>query len=321
MVEYFGGSTEPWIPDNLRSGVSWADRYEPEVNRTYQELARHYGAAVVPARVRKPKDKAKVEVTVLLVERWILARLRNRVFFSLAELNQAIRELMEELNARLMNKLGVSRRELYEKVDRSRLQPAPANRYEMSEWKVCRVNIDYHVEPEGNYYSVPYQLAGERVEVRLTSSVVEVYYRGRRVGSHQRLYGRGLFQTLTEHMPPAHREYLEWTPSRLVSWAEKTGPATAAFIGQLLERRPHPEQGYRSCLGILHLGKRHEPERLEAACARAAQLGSYNYRTVKNILAAGLDRLPLEPSWGEVGLGEHENIRGASYYQEEEVLC
>ena len=321
MVEYFGGSSELWVPDNLKSGVSWADRYEPEINRTYAELAQHYGAAVVPARVGKAKDKAKVEVSVLIVQRWILARLRNRTFFSLAELNAAIWGLLEEVNARVMKRLGVSRRELFARLDRPALGPLPAERYEIAEWKRCRVNIDYHVEADSNFYSVPYPLVQEDVEARLTASVVEVYFKGQRVASHERLYGRGLYATRREHMPRSHREYLEWTPSRLIGWAEKTGPATAQLVGEILARREHPEQGYRSCLGILRLGKSYEAQRLEAACARATQLGSYSYRTVKNILSSGLDRVRLEGVSREAEVTPHENIRGAGYYEGGELSC
>ena len=287
MLEYFGGSSEIWVPDNLKSGVTRPDRYEPGINRTYEELAVHYGTVVIPARVRKAKDKAKVEAGVLLAQRWILAVLRNQTFFSLSELNEAIWEQLEILNGREMQKLEASRRELFERLDRPALKPLPQERYEISTWHRCRVNIDYHVEVDHNYYSVPYALIHERPEARATPSVVEVYFKGRRVASHQRRTGRGQFSTEPEHMPRSHREYLEWTPSRLTAWAEKTGPATGRLISEILQRRRHPEQGYRSCLGIMSLGRRYDEHRLEAACARAEQLGSYSYRTVKNILRSG----------------------------------
>ncbi len=321
MLDYFGGSSEIWVPDNLRSGVSWADRYEPGINRTYADLAAHYGAVVIPARVRKPKDKAKVESAVLVAQRWILAVLRHRTFFSLAELNEAIREQLENLNTRKMQNLGVSRRELFERVDRPALKPLPQERYEISTWKRCRVNIDYHVEVEFSYYSVPYQLIHEEVEARATPSVVEVYFKGRRVDSHLRLRTRGEFCTLAEHMPRSHREHLEWTPSRLTAWAEKTGPATGRLVSEILHRRRHPEQGYRSCLGIMSLGRRYDEQRLEAACARAEHLGSYNYQTVKNILSSGLDRIPVEQEKEPAPRPEHENIRGAEHYTGGELTC
>lgn len=323
MAEYIGGSTELWVPDNLKSGVSKADRYEPEVNRTYAELARHYGAAVVPARSGKPKDKAKVEVGVQIAQRWILARLRHLTFFSLAELNAAIRPLLSELNGRVMKKLGVSRSELFTKLDQPALKALPTERYELAEWKLCRVNIDYHVEVDANFYSVPYQLVREQVEARVTASIVEVYFKGQRVASHQRLDGKRLFSTQPGHMPRSHREYLEWSPSRLISWAEKTGPSTGTLVAEILQRRDHPEQGYRTCLGIMRLGRTHDSARLEAACARAVQLGSYNYRTVKNILSSGQDRLPLdEPTSACVtATPVHDNIRGASYYAGKELPC
>jgi transposase len=321
MLEYFEGSSEIWIPDNLKSGVFRADRYEPGVNRSYEELAEHYGAVVIPARVRKPKDKAKVEAGVLLAQRWILAVLRNQTFFSLSELNEAIWEQLEILNGREMQKLGASRRELFERVDRPALKPLPQERYEMATWKQCRVNIDYHVEVDKYYYSVSYQLIHEQVETRATKSVVEIYFKGRRVASHQRLRGDQRFSTKPEHMPRSHREHLEWTPLRLTAWAEKTGPATGRLVSEILKRRRHPEQGYRSCLGIMSLGRCFDENRLEAACARAEKLGSYGYRTVKNILSSGLDRIPLEQETESSPSPEHENIRGAAHYAGGEAVC
>ena len=321
MSDYFGGSSEIWTPDNLKSGVVWADRYEPGINRTYEELAGHYGAVVIPARVRKPKDKAKVESAGQVAQRWILAVLRHRTFFSIAELNEAIWERLENLNGRPMQKLGVSRRELYERLDQPALKPLPQERYELSTWKWCRVNIDYHVDVDDNLYSVPYQLIHEKVEARVTPSVVEVLFKGQRVASHPRKKGKGQFETKPEHMPRSHREHLEWTPSRLIHWAEKTGPATGRLVSEILKRRPHPEQGFRSCLGVMRLGRRFCNERLEAACARAEALSSYSYRTVKNILSAGLDRVVLEAGAEARPQEEHENIRGADYYEGGEFRC
>jgi transposase len=321
MGEYYGGSSEIWVPDNLKSGVYLADRYEPGINRTYEELATHYGAVVIPARVRKSRDKAKVEAGVLVAQRWILAVLRHQTFFSLVELNEAIGEQLEILNGREMKKLGASRRELFERLDRPALKPLPRERYEMATWGQPRVNIDYHVEVDGNYYSVAYQLIHEKVETRSTPSAVEIYYKGRRIASHPRLQTPGDFSTLPEHMPRSHREHLEWSPSRLINWAKKLGPATGRLVGEILQRRPHPEQGYRSCLGILSLGRRYEQQRLESACARAEQLNSYSYRTVKNILSAGLDQIAFEQDRETVPCPEHENIRGASHYAGGELSC
>ncbi|MGH2376435.1 MAG: IS21 family transposase [bacterium] len=314
MLEEFGGCPELLVPDNLKAGVTDPCYYEPIVNRTYEDLARHYGAAVLPARAYHPKDKPKVEANILVVQRWILARLRDRVFFSLAELNAAIRELVRELNDRPMKHLGASRRELLERLDRPALKPLPPTRFEMAVWKECGVNIDYHIAFEHNYYSVPYPLVHQRVEARATATTVEIFLKSRRVASHVRLYGRGQCSTLKEHMPSAHRAHAEWTPSRIIAWAEKTGPATARVVQEILQSRPHPEQGYRACLGLLRLGQARGAERLEAACARAEQLGAYNYRTVKNILASGLDRVPLDET-APSPLPAHDNIRGAAYFQ------
>jgi transposase len=325
MAAYFGGSTEIWVPDQLKSGVRRPCRYEPGINRTYQELAEHYGAIAIPARPGKAKDKAKVESAVLVAQRWILARLRDQTFFSIADLNQAIWKLLEELNDRPMQKLGASRRQLYERLDRPALAPLPTEAYELAEWKRCRVNIDYHVEVDHHPYSVPHQLLRESVEVRYTTSIVEIYYKGKRITSHRRRYDRRP-STKAEHMPRSHRAHAEWTPSRLIRWASKTGPATGRLVAEILRSRPHPEQGYRACLGIMRLGRRYGAERLEAACLRAQHLRSYSYRTVKNILSSSQDRLPFDDQ--ETRPTEptpvHANIRGASYYAaaaEEETEC
>lgn len=322
MLEYFGGSTQLWVPDQLKSAITHPCRYEPGVNRTYQDLAKHHDAVVMPARPGKARDKAKVESMVLVAQRWILARLRHRTFFDLAELNVAILELLEQLNDRPMQKLGVSRRELWERLDRPALRPLPITRYDLAQWKPCRVNIDYHVEVDHHPYSVPYQLIGEEMEARYTSSVVEIYYKGRRLVSHARRYDRQP-STLPEHMPSSHRAHAEWTPSRLIHWAEKTGPATGRLVAGILERRPHPEQGYRACLGLMRLGRHYGPERLEAASARAERLRSYSYRTVKNILASAQDHLPLEDEPPAPDpTPTHGNIRGADYYAaKEETEC
>jgi transposase len=315
MLEYFQGSPAVWVPDQLKSGVTTASRYEPEVNRTYADLARHYGAVVIPARPATPTDKPLVEVSVQIAQRWVLAVLRHQTFFTLADLNTAIRERLDAINDRPMKRLGVSRRTLFEQIDRPALKALPVTRYELAEWKGCRVNIDYHVEVDRNFYSVPYQLVHERVEARFTAATVEVIFKSRVVAVHVRLTGRGRYATLVAHMPRAHRAHAEWTPSRLIAWAEQTGPATGRFVAGLLERRPHPEQGYRACLGLMRLGREHGAERLEAACARAERLRSYRFRTVEHILKSQQDRLPLDEPAARPAL-THENVRGASYYEE-----
>jgi transposase len=322
MVEFFGGSSAIWVPDNLKSGITKACRYEPAVNRTYADLAGHYGAVIIPARPGRPKDKPKVEVSVQVAQRWILAVLRNRIFFSLPELNEAIWEKVAQVNARLMKKLGASRKELFERLDRPALLPLPSSRYEMRQWKPCGVNIDYHVEVDHNYYSVPFELRHEKLEARFTQLTVEIFFKNQRVASHVRLFGRGRYSTQPEHMPAAHRAHAEWSPSRLISWGEKTGPATGRVVAEIMRRYPHPEQGYRSCLGLLRLSKIYSAERLEAACVRAERLGSPRFQTAKNILASGADRLALEDEpESRPLLPFHENVRGAGYYADKEIEC
>jgi transposase len=316
MLDAFQGSAAIWVPDNLKSGVTTAHRYEPEINRTYLELAQHYGAVVIPARVATPTDKPKVEVSVQIAQRWVLAALRHQTFFSLADLNAAIAAKVDTINARPMKHLGVSRRALFEQIDRPALRPLPRTRYELAEWQPCRVNIDYHVQVDHHFYSVPYQLVHARVEARSTQQTVEVFFNGSRVATHTRLTGRGRFATQVAHMPRAHRAHAEWTPSRLIAWATQSGPATGRLVAGILERRPHPEQGYRACLGLMRLGRVHGTDRLEAACRRAEQLRSYRLQTVEHILTNQQDRLPLEdPAPARPAL-PHENLRGATYYEE-----
>jgi len=318
-LTYFGGVPEVWVPDQLKSGVTRACRYEPEVQRSYEELAQHYGAVVVPARPRKPRDKAKVEAAVLVVERWILARLRHETFFSLVALNRRIGELLEELNDRTMRATGASRRELYARFDRPALKLLPAERFTYGAWKKARVNIDYHVELERHCYSVPFPLVHEAVEIRFNALTVEVFHRGQRVASHLRSHRRGGHTTNSDHMPRAHRQHLEWSPSRLVHWAESVGPKTAELVEAILTERTHPEQGYRSCLGILRLAKQYGRDRLEAACARAVTVRARSYRHVASILRHGMDRMPLPTpklsTAPQPMLLPHENVRGGDYYQ------
>ncbi len=312
--QYMGGIPEIVVPDNLRSGVSKAHRYEPDINPTYQEMATHYGVAVIPARVRKPKDKSKAEIGVQVVERWILAALRHRTFFSLAELNRAIRELLERLNARAFKKLPGSRQELFQSLDAPALKLLPTTPYTYAEWKKVRVHIDYHVEVDGHYYSVPYQLTKLQLDARLTAYTMECFHKGKRVASHARSRNKGRHTTVAEHMPESHRKYGDWSPQRLISWAEKIGASTAQVITSILSSRRHPQQGYRSCLGVLRLGKSYGEQRLEAACQRALLLGTNRYKSIESILKHGLDGKPL-PEQQELALSEdHENIRGPSYY-------
>ena len=315
VFSFLGGCTRLVVPDNLRSAVSRAHRYEPDLNRTYEEMAAHYGCAVIPARSGKPRDKAKVEQGVLVAERWILAALRNRTFFSLAEANRAINERVAWLNKRPFKKLEGSRASLFAELDKPALRPLPARPYEYATWKVARVNIDYHVEVDRHWYSVPYQLVGERCDIRVTAGIVEVLHRGRRVSSHRRSAQQGRFTTLSEHMPEAHRRHAEWTPGRIVAWAARTGPATGALVDAIMASRPHPEQGFRSCLGIMRLGRRYGDERLEAAAARALAIRALSYRSVESILKNGLDGLPLPGSEPVTTIGDHANVRGAGYYE------
>jgi len=313
--EYFGGVTEIVVVDNLKSGVSRACRYEPEINPTYLDLAQHYGTSIIPARAGKPKDKAKVEAGVLIVIRWILAALRNRTFFSLEELNQAIREKLFILNNHKFQKLDTSRAELFKTIEKPALKPLPPNPYEFADWKKATVNIDYHIEIDHHCYSVPYQLVRQQVDVRITAATVEVLFKNRRVASHKRSYRKGGFTTLSEHRPKSHKEYLEWTPSRIIRWAGENGPHTRELVTKVIESKPHPEQGYRSCLGIIRLARKYSPQRLEAACQRALNIKAFSYKSVNSILKNGLDQqaLPFDDSSPEK-IVVHHNIRGSSYY-------
>lgn len=314
-LEYFKGVPGALVPDQLKSAVSKSSRYEPEIQRTYQEMAEHYGTAVVPARPRKPRDKAKVEVGVQIVQRWILGSLRNEQFFSLRALNERIAEQLEALNNHPMKKYGgATRRQLFERLDQPELRPLPVERFVYATWKRVRVNIDYHVEVDKHFYSVPYQLVGEELEARSTATTVEVFHKGKRVASHPRSRKAGRHSTISEHMPKAHREHMAWTPSRLISWAGKVGPSVETLVQHILESRKHPEQGYRTCLGILHLAKRYGEQRLDAACLRALRVGARSYRSVASILKSGLDRIPLEDEAEDREPLEHENVRGPEYY-------
>ena len=312
--EYCLGTPQLVIPDNPRTGVDRACRYEPDLNRTYHEMALHYGVAVMPARPRKPRDKAKVENAVLLAERWIIAALRHRKFHTLADLNEAIAELLEKLNHRPFRKREGSRASLFTELDRPALQPLPAERYILAHWKTVRASIDYHVEVDRHYYSVPYQLAGQKLEARFTAATVEIFHAGRRVASHARKGSAYRQTTVSEHMPKSHQAHLEWTPSRLIHWAEGIGVATAEVVRTIMQRKPHPEMGYRACLGILRLEKLYSKPRLEAASQRAVQLQTFSYQSLKSILKRSLDRqLLLDPEAAPPS-PHHENLRGPLYY-------
>jgi transposase len=312
-----GGVPEIIVPDNLKAAVTRAHRYEPEINRTYATLARHYGFAIIPARAAKPRDKAKVEVGVQVVARWILARLRHHTFFSLAAVNTTLAPLLLTLNARPFQKLPGSRQQLFETLDRPALRPLPVQPFAYAEWKLARVNIDYHVEVDGHYYSVPYALVKQQLDVRLSAHVVELFYKGKRVASPRRSPFKGRHSTVAAHMPTAHQRYAEWTPQRLIHWAAHSGPATAQVVETILASRPHPQQGFRSCLGIMRLGKSYGDERLEAACQRALALGACSYKSLESILKHGLDRHPLPPKPDATAGSAHMNIRGPHYYKDE----
>ena len=302
------------MPDQLKAAVSRSCGYEPDLNPTYQEMAAHYGTVIIPARPRKPRDKAKVESAVGVISTRVLAPLRNERFFSLQEANRAVAARVRALNEEKFQNIDASRRSLYEQLDRPALKPLPAERYVFAHWKKARVNIDYHVQLHGNYYSVPYQLVKEEVDLRFTDSMVEVLCRGRRVAGHVRSFGKGVYVTDDGHRPASHRKHLEWTPSRLIRWASDAGPATARVVSDIITSKPHPEQGYRSCLGIMSLGKTYGHERLEAASRRALACNATSYRSIKSILSLGLDRVPLEQSQETVRVPRHDNIRGSAYY-------
>jgi transposase len=309
---YFGGAARQTVSDNLKAGIIKACFHEPMVNRTYADMARHYRTAIVPARPYKPRDKAKVEVGVQVVGRWILARLRHRRFFSLAELNAAIHALLYDLNNRLMRGWGVSRRTLYEQLDQPALVALPPSPYEYAEWKRCRVGLDYHVEIAKHYYSVPHQLLRQEVEARITTATVEIFHRGKRVASHQRSLHPHRPSTIADHMPSAHRRYRDWTHQRIRREAASVGPDTAALVDVILRSRPHPEQGFRSCIGILGLVKRFGAVRVDAACTRALVLGTRSYSSVAAILKN--HREHASAAAVEAPILIHENIRGPGYY-------
>ena len=312
--EFFGGAPELIVPDNLKTGVTSADRYEAEIAAPYAELAAHYGAAVLPARIRKPRDKAKVETGVLFAYRAIAAPLRSRSFFGLADFNAAIGVQLTALNERPFQKLPGSRKSFFTEREAPLLAPLPAEPFSCRTRKLATVHIDYHVELEGHYYSVPYHLAREKVELRFDAHTVEVYHDGQRVALHLRSGRKGGATTEEAHMPAAHRAMAAWTPQRIEAWAAKTGPATAALAAAIMAARPHPELGFRSCLGVLRLEGKYGAERLEAACARALSAGACSYRSVRSILERGLDAQPAGSSAAAPPQLRHANLRGPGYY-------
>jgi transposase len=314
--EYFGGLPKLVVPDNTKTGVSKPCRYEPDLNPTYSEMAVHYSVAVLPARPRKPRDKAKVENAVQVVQRWIIAALRKRRFYSLGEVNEAIAELLTHLNNKPFRRREGTRASLFAAAEKPALRPLLCERYEIGRWRSLKVELDYHVPAEGHFYSVPYQLVGQPVDIRVTGTTVEVFHKGMRVASHARSFVNDQATTIAEHRPKAHQQYLEWTPSRLLSWADAAGPQTGALFRQILASKPHPEMGYRACLGLVRLGGKHTVERLEAAAARALHIGAYSFASVASILQHRLESQPLsENPAASPPLVAHANIRGAAYFE------
>ena len=313
MFAFLDGVPKAVVPDNLKAAVLKADRYDPGLNRTYAEMAEHYGTAILPARPRKPRDKAKVEVAVQVAQRWILARLRNRRFFSLAELNAEIRQLRDELNMRVMRGYAASRADLFATLDRPHLQPLPGTPYAFARWKRARVAPDYHVEMDSSWYSVPFGLIREEVDIRVCGEIVEIFHKGHRVASHLRCPGRRSHVTLPDHMPSAHRRHAEWTPGRMLAQAAKLGPSVTAFCEAVMADRPHPEQGFRTCLGVLALAKVYDATRLDAACRRGLAIRARSVASIRSILKNGLDRAFIEDRPEDRPLN-HANIRGQGYY-------
>jgi len=313
MFRFWGVAPRLLVPDNLKSAIHRASFYDPEVNRSYGAMASHYAVGILPARPRRPRDKAAVEAGVRFAQSYIIGRLRNVTFFSLAECNAAIAVAVERMNSREARRLGMSRRQLFEAIERPVMQPLPQDDFEYAEWHLARVGIDYHVEVQGFFYSVPHALVREQVDTRATARTVEVFHRGKRVAAHPRRYGGPRHGTQPEHMPSAHRRYAEWTPERLQRDARGIGPATEALIIAVLARRPHPEQGFRTCLGILRLFRGLDAARVEAVSLRAVEIGALSYASVASILKHRLDRAAA-PQAADGAPLLHDNIRGSRYY-------
>ena len=314
MFGFLGGVPRLLVPDNLKSGVQKASFYDPEINRSYGAMAAHYEVGILPARPKKPRDKAAVEAGVRFAQTYILGRLRHQTFFSLAECNAAIREVMERMNRKVMRRIGMSRQDLFESLDRPALKPLPEAEWHYAEWRLARVGVDYHVEVEGFYYSLPHALIRAEVDLRITERTIEAFHRGQRVAAHQRRYGGRRHGTEPDHMPSAHRRYAEWSPERLQRWGQAIGPNTEGLILAVLANRPHPEQGFRTCLGILRLYRGLDPARAESVSARALAIGALTYRSVASILTTKLDKAVTRTDPRESDLFDHPNIRGAAYF-------
>ena len=311
--DYFGCAPAILVPDNLKSGITEPCYYEPEINPTYADLASHYDVAVLPARPRHPRDKAKVEAGVLIAKRWILAALRHRTFYSLEELNKAIRELLGKLNERNLRKMKKSRRQLFDELDRPAAKALPSQPYQLADWKKATVNIDYHIEIDKHYYSVPYQYVHQKVEARITPATVEIFLKGARIAAHARSFVPHKHTTTPGHMPIAHQEHGRWNPERILKWAETIGPCVVLLLKEIMAHRDHPEQGYRACLGVMRLGKSYSKERMEAAALRAIQFKAFSFRSVRSILYRGLDG-SSSPSSPRKLPKDHGNVRGPGYY-------
>ncbi len=313
--EYFNGVTELAVPDNPKALVRKPDRYDPDINQSYWEMLRYYGTAAMPARVRKPRDKAKVESGVLVAERWILAPLRNHKFFSITQIIEAVKPLLEKLNDTPFNKMEGTRRQHYEQIDRPKLRPLPKKRYEYAVWKVATLNIDCHFTAMKHFYSAPHTYRQQQLKVRIASNRVEAFSKGHRVASHIRSFIPNRYTTVKEHLPPKLQAYDAWGPQRIVEWAHDTGPYTAAMAKAIIESKPFPQLGYKSCMGLIRMGKNFGKDRLEAACHRALALGSWHYQSVKSILATGKDKEPLPVRTQQIEIKiDHPNIRGGNYY-------
>jgi transposase len=313
MFAFFRGCPRLVVPDNLKSGIHKPSFYDPEINRSYARMAAHYRVGILPARPHKPRDKAKVEAGVRFAQSYILGRLRHLTFFSLAECQTAVHEALRQMNERPMRRLGISRQALFEAIERPALQALPPTAYVYAEWRLARVGPDYHVEIESFFYSVPHSLIREQVEVCITARTIEIFHRGKRVATHLRRYGGRLHGTDPEHMPSAHRRYAEWTPERFQRWGRSIGPSTEGLIIAILAHRPHPEQGFRTCLGVMRLLRGVDPARAERVAARAVEIGALNYKSIASILAHNLDRRPSAPAAGD-SLIVHANIRGPRYF-------
>jgi transposase len=312
-LEYFGGVPKIVVPDNLKTGITKPNYYEPGVNLAYQELAEYYQFAVLPARIKKPRDKGSGENGVQNVERWVIAPLRNRKFFSVHEVNQAFIEKLDRLNNKVMQAVGRTRRQEFEEIDQPNLRPLPEKPYEYTERKTATVNIDYHIEFDEHLYSVPHALIHQKVDIHATEKMVEIRHHGKSVAIHPRNFRQGRFSTLREHMPANHQFMEDINPDRLIEWGSKIGPQTATLVKATLRSRPFPEQAYRSCLGILSLAKKYDYALLEQACQSVFEAKEFSYKAVaeeliylqKQVAAPVIETLPT-----------HENIRGADYYQE-----